>query len=82
MLATSPEWSGLGEAYLKVVVHLIFLCLSIKLRRFQPNFVQDREKITYTEIWSLAVSPNGERVFTARDNTIMVADIGVFDKFF
>ena len=47
-----------------------------QLHRLKPNFVRDRSKQTYSEVYGLDVSDNGGTVFTARDNSILVSDIG------
>ena len=44
--------------------------------RFKPNFVKDRVKEIYSEIWGLDVSGDGNTVFTAKNNSILVSDLG------
>ena len=44
--------------------------------RYRPDYVPGLEKCTYTEIWSMCVTPDGSAVFTARDNQIIIMDIG------
>ena len=47
-----------------------------QLVRFKPNFVKDRVKELYSEIWGLDVSADGNTVFTAWNNSILVSDLG------
>ena len=47
-----------------------------QLVRFKPDFVKDRVKEIYSEIWGLDVSADGNTVFTAWNNSILVSDLG------
>ena len=46
------------------------------LLEWEPNFVLKKQKFTYNEIWSLAISPDGKKSVTARDNNCIINDIG------
>ena len=50
-----------------------------QLVRFKPDFVKDRVKEIYSEIWGLDVSADGNTVFTAWNNSILVSDLGSFN---
>ena len=52
------------------------LIIHSQLVRFKPNFVKDRVKELYSEIWGLDVSADGNTVFTAWNNSILVSDLG------
>ena len=45
------------------------------LVEWEPNFKQTKQKLNYSEIWSLAISPE-QKVITARDNNCMIYDMG------
>ena len=47
----------------------------LQLIEWGPNFKVLKEKFTYTEIWSLSITPNGENVITARDNECVITDV-------
>ena len=42
------------------------------------NFQVNKQKYTYNEIWSLAATPDGENVITARDNECIISDISKY----
>ena len=48
------------------------------LVEWEPNFKQTKQKLNYSEIWSLAISPE-QKVITARDNNCMIYDMGKWE---
>ena len=50
------------------------------LVEWEPNFKQTKQKLNYSEIWSLAISPE-QKVITARDNNCMIYDMGKWKDF-
>jgi len=48
------------------------------LVEWEPNFKQTKQKLNYSEIWSLAISPE-QKVITARDNNCMIYDMATSD---
>ena len=59
-----------------MLTRLVYGKLIFKVVRYRDKFVKDREKSTYTEVWGLAVSEDGDTVFTVRDNAVLISDIG------
>ena len=45
------------------------------LLEWDKDFKVNKQKFTYIEIWSLAVSPDGQSVMTVRDNDVMINDV-------
>ena len=43
-----------------------------------PNFKVNKQKMTYNEIWSLALSPDGASITTARDNDCIINDVSKY----
>lgn len=43
------------------------------INRYQDGFQLDRQKSSYTEIWSLALSPDGTTLFSAKDNVVVAS---------
>ena len=48
------------------------------LVEFEPSFKLNKQKLTYNEIWSLAITPDGKNAITARDNNCIIQDICKF----
>ena len=46
--------------------------------KWGEDFKVEAQKFTYTEIWSLAASPDGQNVLTARDNDCIINDVCKF----
>jgi hypothetical protein len=42
--------------------------------KWGPDFNKLAQKAVYSEIWSLAASPDGQSVITARDNDCVIYD--------
>ncbi|TRY81106.1 hypothetical protein TCAL_07794 [Tigriopus californicus] len=43
------------------------------INRYQDGFKMDRQKSSYAEIWSLALSPDGTTLFSAKDNLVVAS---------
>ena len=48
------------------------------LNEYGPDFKMNNQKLTYNEIWSLAITPDGKKAITARNNNCIVSDICKF----
>ena len=44
---------------------------------YGENFVAKKKKLIYTEIWSLALDPDGTNIICARDNDCNIYDLGM-----
>ena len=42
---------------------------------YKKNFEPKAKKMTYGEVWSMAVDSKGESIFTVRDNDCVVSDL-------
>ena len=49
----------------------------LQLIEYGENFVAKRKKLIYTEIWSLALAPDGTNLICARDNDCNIYDLGM-----
>ena len=49
----------------------------LQLIEYGENFVAKKKKLIYTEIWSLALAPDGTNLICARDNDCNIYDLGM-----
>ena len=50
----------------------------LQLIEYGENFVAKKKKLIYTEVWSLALAPDGRNLICARDNDCNVYDLGMY----
>ena len=64
---TSLKWKKLLKKFLTF----------LQLIEYGENFVAKQKKLIYTEIWSLALAPDGTNLICARDNDCNIYDLGM-----
>lgn len=54
---------------------LIPIVRKLQLIAYEKDFVVTAKKMTYTEVWSMAIDEQGDSAYTVRDNDCVISDL-------